>query len=271
MEQRISNSLLKGVAPDITCSRFSSARWTRESIPVPREMILTIYVDTKEVITLPCTPAKLTEFVFGALFLRGIISDKNDVASINMDEEKSVADVRLNKSAGIYPEISTFALRRASADSFTREMQKINSTLTVSPAQVLSMMKQLNDQAQIYRFCGGVHTSALGDGRNLMVVAEDISRHSTVDKIVGECLLTELATKDKILITTGRISSETLLKAVKMETPIVVSRGSPTDYAISLAQEMGITLIGYARSNRLSVYAHEERLKGALDQKHINQ
>ena len=261
----ISNSLLKGIVPDIICSRFSSARWNRESIPVPREMALTIYLDSKELITLPCTPTKLTELVFGALFLRGIITDKNDVTSIHVDEEGSVANVKLKKPGNTSPALRTLALRRASAVAFTSQRQVVNSNLKVSPTHVLSMMKQLNESAEIYRFSGGVHTSALGDGKNLMLVAEDISRHSTVDKIIGECLLMEIPTKDKILLTTGRISSETLRKTILTEIPIVVSRGSPTDYAISLAKELGITLIGYARSKRLSVYSHQERLKGALE------
>jgi FdhD protein len=98
-----------------------------------------------------------------------------------------------------------------------------------------------------------------------MVVAEDIGRHNTLDKIMGECLLMELSTKDRLLLTTGRISSEMLSKASKMETPIVISRSSPTDQAILLAQELGITLIGYVRGNRLSAYSHEERLQGSMD------
>ncbi len=256
----VSNSVAKGIVPDIICSRFSSARWNRESIPVPREMALTIYLDGKELITLPCTPTKLTELVLGALFLRGIIADKNDVASINVDEEKSVADVKLKKPGDIFPALRTLASRRASAVTSTSQRQEANSHLKVSPTHVLSMMQQLNESAELYRFSGGVHTSALGDGKNLMLVAEDISRHSTVDKIIGECLLMEIPTRDKILLTTGRISSETLWKTVLTEMPIVVSRSSPTDCAISLAQELGITLIGYARSKRLSVHSHQERL-----------
>jgi FdhD protein len=121
-------------------------------------------------------------------------------------------------------------------------------------------MKQLNKKAELYRFCGGVHTSALCNNNSLLVVAEDIGRHNTLDKIMGECLLSKSTTTDMVLLTTGRISSEMLAKAARMETPIVISRSSPTDRSISLALELGITLIGYVRGNRLSVYSHEERL-----------
>jgi FdhD protein len=125
-------------------------------------------------------------------------------------------------------------------------------------------MKQLNERAELYKYCGYVHTSALGENSSLLVVAEDIGRHNTLDKIMGECLLRKLSTRDKVLITTGRISSEMLGKAASIMTPIVASRSSPTDHAIALAKELGITLIGYVRGSRLSIYSHEERVQSAL-------
>ena len=102
------------------------------------------------------------------------------------------------------------------------------------------------------------------DAGGLKVIAEDIGRHNTIDKIAGQCLMTGLSIKDGLLLTTGRLSSEILSKATRMETPVVVSRSSPTDRAISLARDLGITLVGYARGDRLSVYTHEERVQGAL-------
>jgi FdhD protein len=144
--------------------------------------------------------------------------------------------------------------------SFATEMSKVDSKLVIKPEEVSSLMKQLNEKAELYQFCGGVHTSALCNNNSLLVVAEDIGRHNTLDKIVGECLLSKSTTTDMVLLTTGRISSEMLAKAARMETPIVISRSSPTDRSISLALELGITLIGYVRGNRLSVYSHEERL-----------
>ena len=121
-------------------------------------------------------------------------------------------------------------------------------------------MKQLQEQMELYRLCGGVHASALSDTKNLLVVAEDIGRHNTLDKIQGECLLSGLRTRDRLLLSTGRISSEMLLKAAKMQVPVVVSRHSPTGAAVSLAHDLGIALVGHARGDRLSVYSHPERL-----------
>jgi FdhD protein len=262
----VNESLIEGATPDITYSVFSSEAWRRATTSVPKEMALTIYIDDEELVTILCTPTKLIPLVIGFLYSEGIIADKSGVASMRMCEEESLADVRLSKPGYTLPARRTISPGCGGGVSFAAERRKVDSSLVVEPGEVLSLMKQLNEQAGLYRFCGGVHTSALADTGNLMVVAEDIGRHNTLDKIMGECLLTELPTRDRLLLTTGRISSEMLSKAVKMETPIVVSRSSPTDQSISLAQELGITLIGYVHGSSLSVYSHEERVQGTPEQ-----
>jgi len=252
--------LLEGAAPGIICSCLSSGKWSDMSTSVPREMALTIYVDTKELVTILCTPTKLNCLVLGFLYSEGIISGLSDVASMRVCEGDSLADVRLSKPDFKLPERRTLASGCGGGVSFATERRKVDSGLAVTPDEILSLMKQLNERAELYKFCGGVHTSALGDKGNVLVVAEDIGRHNTLDKIIGECMLTKLSTKDKVLLTTGRISSEMLAKTARMETPVVVSRSSPTDRSIALAKEIGITLIGYVRGSRLSVYSHNERV-----------
>ena len=105
-----------------------------------------------------------------------------------------------------------------------------------------------------------MHTSALSDGQRLLVVAEDVGRHNTLDKIRGECLQRGIPTADNILLTTGRISSEMLRKAADMEVPVVVSRTSPTSLSLDLAETWDITLIGYVRGRRMRVYSGSWRL-----------
>ena len=124
----------------------------------------------------------------------------------------------------------------------------------------MDLVRHLNDSAILYREVRGVHTSALADPMRLLVVKEDVGRHNTLDKIRGAALLTGLPTRDRILVTTGRVSSEMMTKAVRMGTPIVVSRTSPTALSVRLADAWGITLVGYARGRRLSVYTHPQRL-----------
>ena len=175
-----------------------------------------------------------------------------------------MADVRLSNTKYKLPTLRTLTSGCGGGATFKTQGQRVDSALVVKPKEVLSLMKQFQEQMELYQLCGGVHTSALADTKNLLVVAEDIGRHNTLDKIQGECLLRGLSSRDGLLLSTGRISSEMLLKGARMQTPIVVSRTSPTARAVSLARDLGITLVGYAHGNRLSVYSHPERF-GRLD------
>jgi FdhD protein len=86
-------------------------------------------------------------------------------------------------------------------------------------------------------------------------MAEDVGRHNAVDKVKGEALLKGIPTVDRILLSTGRVSSEMLLKAARMGVPVVASRTSPTEMAVGLAEQLGITVIGYLRPDALNLYA----------------
>ena len=249
-------------AQEVTCSRFSNGEWSKTSAWVPEELSLTISVNGEELVTILCTPLKLNCLVIGFLYSEGIITSVSDVASMRLCEDEYLADVRLRKAEHPLPVRRIVTSSCSGGISFQTNGQRVDSELVVTPTEVLSLMRQLQQQAQLFRKCGGVHTSALSDTKNLLVIAEDIGRHNTLDKIQGECLLRGLSTKDRILLTTGRISSEMLLKAARMQIPIVVSRSTPMERAITLARNLGITLVGYARSSRLSVYSGEERLLG---------
>ena len=261
MQGTIEVSDMKGVAADIACDRFSDGGWVRTKAHVPSEMQLEIYVNGQELVTIQCTPIKLNCLVIGFLYAEGIISGIDEVPIMRMCEDDSLADVRLsNPDYKLPARKKTLTSGCGGGAAFKTEGEKVNSGLVVTPTEVLSLMKQLIEHMELYRLSGGVHASALTDTKNLIVVAEDIGRHNTLDKIQGECLATGVSTKDRLLLTTGRVSSEMLLKAAKMQAPIVVSRHSPTSGAVSLGRELGITLVGYARRTSLTVYSHPERL-----------
>jgi FdhD protein len=92
-------------------------------------------------------------------------------------------------------------------------------------------------------------------------IAEDIGRHNAVDKVLGHCLLRRIPLKDKILITSGRASYEMAVKAIRVGVPVVATMSSPTSLAVELAEDRGLTLIGYLRGGRMNVYTHRERLR----------
>lgn len=260
MQEAIGVSNMKGVAAEIVCDRFSDGGWVRTSVHVPGEVELTIYVNQQELVTILCTPTKLNCLVLGFLYAEGIISGIGDVVMMRVCEDESLADVRLKNPEYQLPTQRTLTSGCGGGAVFKTHGQKVDSGLVAAPTEVLSLMKQLQERMELYRLSGGVHTSALSDTRNLLIVAEDIGRHNTLDKIQGECLARGLSTRDRLLLTTGRVSSEMLLKAAKMQAPVVVSRHSPTGSAVSLARDLGIALVGHARGGRLLVYSHPERL-----------
>lgn len=262
MQTAVDISDLKGVAADVVCDRFSDEGWVRTSAHVPSEMPITIYVNRQELVTILCTPAKVNFLVLGFLYAEGIISGMGDVLSMRVCDEESEVDVLLSNPEYQLPiQKRTLTSGCGGGATFRTEGQRVDSNLAVAPAEVLSLMKQLlQEQMELYQLSGGVHASALADTKNLLMVAEDIGRHNTLDKIQGECLLRGISTRDRILLSTGRVSSEMLLKAARMQVPVVVSRHSPTGNAVLRAQDLGIALIGYARGGRLMVYSHAERL-----------
>ena len=260
MEKTIDELLANGVTPNVNCNFFSGEEWRRESTAVPSEMPLTIFINGQETVTILCTPTKLTHLVLGFLYSERIIANMHEVASMRVCEDEPIADVRLNKIEYTAPPPRTLTSGCGSGVSLTSQEQRVDSDLVVTPEEVLSLMKQLYQQQNLFQLGGGIHCSALCDRKQILVVAEDIGRHNTLDKIMGECLMRRLPTQDRILLTTGRVSSEMLLKAARMQTPIIVSRGSPTERAISLGNDLSITVIGYARGSRLSVFSGEERL-----------
>ncbi|MDO8568897.1 MAG: formate dehydrogenase accessory sulfurtransferase FdhD [Dehalococcoidales bacterium] len=253
------------IAANLTARLFSGQDWTKTPVCVPSELPLTIFVNQQEVVTILCTPTKLNCLVLGFLYSEGVIADVREVASMRICEDEPVADVRLTHAGYKVPPKRTLTSGCGSGASFNNKGQKVESDLVISAGEVLALMRQLYQQQELFQQCGGVHASALCDRKQILVSAEDIGRHNTLDKILGECLLKKQSTRDGILLTTGRISSEMLVKAARMQTPVVVSRGSPTERAVRLGQEFDITVIGYARSNRLTVFSGEKRVEGAGD------
>jgi FdhD protein len=246
------------VAAKVTCNRFSGSEWTRTEAYVPREVELTVYVNERALVTILCTAAKLDYLVIGYLYAEGIITGLNDVESMQFNFGESLADVKLKD-----PEYELPTLRKlgcSGSSVYKTQGERIYSDLVIAPEKVSMLMEQLQAKMELYPLSGGVHTSALADTDELLVVAEDIGRHNTLNKIQGECVMKDISTKDKLMLITGRISSEMLLKAARMHVPVVVSRHAPTKSAILLAEDMNIALVGQARGSSLAVFTHPQRL-----------
>lgn len=224
---------------------------------VVREQPLVVYVNGEKFVTLLCSPLKLDCLVVGYLWLEKVIASLDDIARLEVSEVDGRADVTLTREVELPTER---ILTSGCGGGITfridpRLFPRIRSSVRVRPEQLFQRMRELFAAAENYRASRGIHGAALADGDRLFVVAEDVGRHNAVDKIKGEALLKGISTEDKILLSTGRISSEMLLKAARMGVPLVASRTSPTEMALSLAEQLGLTVVGYVRADSLNLYA----------------
>jgi len=125
-------------------------------------------------------------------------------------------------------------------------------------------MNSFQKMSLAFRETGGVHSAALSDGEHILVFKEDIGRHNALDKASGAALLKGINPKCLIVLISGRISSEIIGKAKRLGAPFVISRSAPTDQAIKIARATNITLIGFARGNRMNIYSGEKRVVAEL-------
>jgi FdhD protein len=125
---------------------------------------------------------------------------------------------------------------------------------------VFTLVSDFQHHSQIYKDTGGVHSAAMCDTKSLLVFNEDIGRHNAIDKIFGECILKDIPTDGRIIITSGRISSEILLKVAKRNVPIIISKSAPTDLGVKLANDLGVTLLGFVRGKRINAYTNNWRI-----------
>jgi FdhD protein len=228
----------------------------------PREMPVTVYLDREELATLMCTPDRLSFLVAGFLRSEGIIQTLDDIALMRVCDEEQTVDVRLLNPSPTRRQKRILTSGCGGGVTFDggNSPRWVTAELRTRPRHLLTCMRQLLTYYDGNGKRRGTHTSALADETGLLVVAEDVGRHNTLDKIWGECLFRGIETAGKMLISTGRLSSEMMLKAGKMNVPLAASLNSATERAVALATEMGITSVGYARGSRMLVYSGQQRL-----------
>jgi FdhD protein len=229
------------------------------------ETPVSLTVNGKNWLTFMCTPIMLEEMAVGFLYNERIISTMNEIEDVRICEHEDNVDVWLTRMVdepASWRRTSGCSGGVTAVDLLSERLTAIPVQKdTIRPEQITALVAGLFESQELYKETGGVHTSALFDGDEIVISAEDIGRHNTIDKIAGAYLKLKLALPHRLLITTGRISSEMLQKASRLQVEVLISRTSPSSLSIQLAERMGITLIGYARRNRYNVYTHPERIK----------
>ena len=224
---------------------------------IVREQPLTVWVNGEKFLTLLCSPLKLDALVVGYLWMEKVIGDLAEIRQLDISAVDGRAEVTLAHPVEL-PTDRILTSGCGGGITFRidhRLFPRLESSLRVRPEQLAARMKDLFAAAAHYKQSRGIHGAALSDGERLLVVAEDVGRHNAVDKVKGEALRCGITTTDRILLSTGRVSSEMLLKAARMGVPLVASRTSPTEMAVALAEQLNITVCGYVRPDSLNLYA----------------
>ncbi|MBS1249069.1 MAG: Sulfur carrier protein FdhD [Chloroflexi bacterium] len=253
----------KSGAVDIRWHQYR-ATWEAVDGEIIEESLITIYVNGIEIAALMGTPLHLDWLALGFLKNEGLIETPKVVESLWVTQDRCCVDVWLSHEVQKPKRviITSGCGGGLTFDDPSLGIEPIRSSLRVEPEQILDMFNSLQSSESLYARARGVHASGLMDAEEdqLLAVAEDVGRHNSIDKVHGACLQAGIETRGRVLLTTGRISSEMLRKGAVMGCPIVASRTSPTSLSMEMAQAWNITLVGYVRGGGMQVYTHPERL-----------
>ncbi len=241
--------------------QYSDGKWQTQTAQVPLEQAVTLIVNGKPWIEMLCTPAMIAELAVGFLFNERLIKSAEDITRVHVCDTADFVEVEtvspINKPTTW---IKTTGCGGGQTAQRLEQTDKPNlNEVSLSAETVTRLLADFLQSQHDQTTSRGIHCSAISDGKEIPVMADDIGRHNTLDKLAGFILLREPMLKPSIMLTTGRISSEMLQKSAHMGVSVVISLTSPNTVTIQLAKEWGMTLIGYARGSRFNVYSHSER------------
>ncbi|MFH1278910.1 MAG: formate dehydrogenase accessory sulfurtransferase FdhD [Candidatus Eisenbacteria bacterium] len=235
-----------------------------------REERFDLLLNGRLLVGLVCLPSDLQAFVVGFLVNEGILAPPYEV-DVQVDMKSGKLEARGEFDADA---MDDFFRKRTLTSGCGggvagRDLDapgrclKVETDFRVQADKILAFMRVLKREASLYKLTGGAHIAALADDQGqLLLTAQDIGRHSAVDKVIGKALLSGLDPGQCMLFSSGRLSSEITVKAIHAHAPVLVSRAAPTDLSVKLARRFLLTLVGFARGNRMNIYSVAERILG---------
>jgi FdhD protein len=238
-------------------------------LTVAREYPLTIILNGEELVTLLCSPHDMKYLAVGFLASEGLIDNKGEIKNVLVDRERGVVRVETvptQKEAHelVFKRIISSGCGRGASFYSPADVstQKVDSQMKISVESIFSLVNQFQHSSRLYLATHGVHSAALSDGASILVFNEDIGRHNAIDKIFGKCLLENIPTVDRTIITSGRITSEILHKVSRRGIPVIISISEPTNLGVKIAEALDITLVASAGVKKMNIYTGAERITG---------
>ncbi len=236
-------------------------------LPVVTEKPLTIYLNRQEIVTAMTLGDRPQQMAVGFLYNQNMLQHGDRITAIDYDEELSVVIVRTahetNYEAKLQKKIKTSGCAQGTVfgDIMERfDKIKLNPDIRISTRQLMHLSKAINTAPSLYLTAGAIHGCVLCTADKPLIYVEDIGRHNAVDKIAGYMFMDNIASEDKLFYTTGRLTSEMVIKTVLMGISVLVSRSGFTEAGVRLARQAGLTLIGRAKGSRFVALSGQQRI-----------
>jgi FdhD protein len=237
---------------------------------VAEEVPLQISLNDAYTFVIWCSPSQFEELAVGYLLAEDILRGVDEIESLCSNEKKNSCHVKLKESVDLDERMKNsrrstriIPLIKASTSPYQHDekIPVVKSRLKIKAQVLLDSMSQINNLAKGFRETGGLHDSAIfkADG-TMLAFSEDVGRHNTVDKVIGEASLKKVDFGECFMIITGRVPGDMIYKAAKVGLPIVASVAAVLNSGISSAEKANIALLGFVRGTRMNVYTGTERI-----------
>lgn len=224
---------------------------------VIKEVPYILKINEKTVVSFVCTPEFIKDLSIGYIFSQGLINRINQVDKIEIREE-NIINIKMDNynEKKFTKNIMTSGERSLKPLDETLESLRCNKAMgRITPDRIYGLTNKLFEASTLHAATGGVHNAALTSfSEDFFEFRKDIGRHNAVDKLIGYCLTQGISFENKILVFSGRISSEIIKKVARAKIPIIISVSAPTNLAIEIAKEVNITLIGFVRGKKMNIY-----------------
>lgn len=244
----------------LTCFSNNNKRKIEKYVNTEHSILLTI--NNQIELNLLCSPNEVKEFIIGYLYNEEFINQYDEIQEIYINNDYSYARVTLSDTKKDLPSKKTRTSGFGNGITFldNNKLRIFDDSTKIEGKGIFEIARKREEIQSIYNLSGGIHSSALCSEKEILVFSEDIGRHNTLDKVAGISLLGGIDTSEKLLFTSGRISSDMVKKCNRLNIPIVISLSAVTEKSIKIAKKTNMTLIGYCKNEKFYIYTNDYRI-----------
>ena len=278
--QNVFNNYILGPLPETPSLTESVVGQDQEGAKITTSVVierpLTIFLNSQEIVTVMTVGDYPDMLAVGFLLNQNMLRADDEIISIDFDDDLDIVIVRTKRETDFEQQLKKKTLTSGCAQGtvFGDLMEKfekisVGSSAILKTTWLYALSQKINSTPSLYLKVGAIHGCVLCKQDQPLIYMEDVGRHNAIDKIAGYMFLKKISAKDKVFYTTGRLTSEMVIKTVQMGIPILISRSGFTAWGVELAKEAGLTLIGRAKGRRFTALSGIERIIYDADLKKV--